>query len=184
MRLRRLQQEFGPALVLEHRAFPLRPAPDPSVTFHGTYREDAWRRCAELSAADGIVFNLWPHTDRYPNWSLPALEAAKCVALQGRATFDRVHLGLYQALFTRNRNIADPREVVEIVAQAGVDGERFVADYRAGAGRDAVVRDYQAAIDEGVRAIPTLIIPDTGQALVGLADLARYRAAVAGAARS
>ena len=46
--------------MLEHRAFPLRPAPERGVRFQGTYREQGWRRCAEMSAADGITFTPWP----------------------------------------------------------------------------------------------------------------------------
>ncbi len=157
--------------------------PDPTATFHGTYREEGWRRCARMSAGDGIVFTPWPHTDHYPHWSLPALEGAKCVARQGPEAFERVHIRLYEAFFTRSLNIADPREVVRVVTEAGVDPERFVADYRAGLGRDAVLADYKAAMDDGVQGIPTVIFPDTGRVLVGLVDGAQYRAAVEEAAR-
>lgn len=169
-------------MTIEHRAFPLRPAPDPTVAFKGTYREDAWRRCAQMSAGDGIAYVPWAG-DGYPNWSLPALEAAKCVARQGADTLARVHLRLYEAFFTKSRNIADPQEVVAIVSEAGVDAERFLADYRAGVGRDAVIHDYEAAAEAGVRSIPTVVFPATGRALVGLADLAQYRAAFEEATR-
>jgi predicted DsbA family dithiol-disulfide isomerase len=137
-----------------------------------------------MSAGDGIAFTPWPHADHYPNWSLPALEAAKCVARQGREAFDRIHLRLYEAFFARSRNISDAGEVVKIAGEAGVDAERFVADYRGGVGRDDVVEDYQAAVEEGVRSIPTVVVPATGRALVGLADIAQYRAAIEEAAGS
>lgn len=169
--------------MLEHRAFPLRPVPDPSVSFEGTYREAAWRRCGSMSESDGVVFSPWPHADHYPHWSLPALEAAKCVARQGADAFERVHGRLYEAFFTRNLNIADPRVVIEVVAEADVDLDRFVTDFRSGAGRDEVVRDYKDAVEEGVRAIPTVIFPCSGRALVGLVDAAEYRAAFEEAAR-
>lgn len=160
----------------------MRPAPDRSVTFQGTYREQAWRRCGSMAAADGIRFTPWPH-DEFAGWSLPALEAAKCVRKQSDELFRRVDLRLFEAFFTDSRNIADPVEVIRIVSECGVDVERFVADYRAGLGREAVVHDYEAAVTEhGVRSIPTLIVPETGQALVGLADLAGYRALVEEAA--
>ena len=60
----------------------------------------------------------------------------------------------------------------------------FKGTYReAGFAREAVVADYEAAVSEhGVRAIPTVIVPETGRALVGLADLAVYRAAIEEAA--
>jgi predicted DsbA family dithiol-disulfide isomerase len=149
----------------------------PAVSFKGTYREDGWRRCGQMAAADGITFTPWPHP-QMPNWSLPALEAAKCVARQGDELFERVDLALFEAFFTHSRNIADATVVREIVAGVGADLRRFDADLESGAGREAVVKDYEAAVAEGVRSIPTVIVPQTGRALVGLVDAAMYRAAV------
>jgi predicted DsbA family dithiol-disulfide isomerase len=151
------------------------------VPFKGTYREDGWRRCGQMAAADGITFTPWPHA-AMPSWSLPALEAAKCVARQGDQRFERVNLALFEAYFTHSRNIADPSVVREIVAAAGADLPRFDADLESGAGREAVVKDYEAAVAEGVRSIPTVIAPETGRALVGLVDASMYRAAVEEAA--
>jgi predicted DsbA family dithiol-disulfide isomerase len=161
--------------VLEERAFPLRPAPDPSAKFKGTYREAGWRRCHQMSDGDA-VFTPWPHDD-YPSWSLPALEAAKCVALQGdHAVDDRLHLGLFEAFFTKSRNIARPEEVIRVVEAAGADMARFRADYEAGTGRSLVISDYRAAVEEdGVQGIPTVIVPESGERVVGLADLDAYR---------
>ena len=149
----------------------------PAVSFKGTYREDGWRRCGQMAAADGITFTPWPHP-QMPNWSLPALEAAKCVARQGDELFERVDLALFEAFFTHSRNIADAAVVREIVAGVGADLRRFDADLESGAGREAVAKDYEAAVAEGVRSIPTVIVPQTGRALVGLVDAAMYRAAV------
>jgi predicted DsbA family dithiol-disulfide isomerase len=161
--------------VLEERAFPLRPVPDPSARFKGTPREAGWRRCHAMADGDA-VFTPWPHDD-YPSWSLPALEAAKCVELQGdHAVDDRLHLGLFEAFFTKSHNIAQPDEIVRVVEAAGADMPRFRADYEAGAGRELVLRDYRTAIEQdGVQGIPTVIAPDTGARVVGLADLDTYR---------
>jgi len=95
---------MGADLVVEHRAFPLRPVPAENVPFKGTYREAGWRRCNQMSEGDGIVFNPWPH-DALPGWSLPALEAAKVVAKQGEELFEHVHMALYEAFFTRSLNM-------------------------------------------------------------------------------
>ena len=167
--------------MIEHRAFPLRPTPVPPVPFKGTYREAGWQRCNAMSADDGISFTPWPHATM-PNWSLPALEAAKCAARQGDKLLERVHSRLYEAYFTQSLNIAEPRVVADIAAAAGLDMARFNADLDAGVGREAVLKDYEAAVAEGVRAIPTVIVPQTGRVLVGLADAATYRAAVEEAA--
>ncbi len=72
---------------------------------------------------------------------------------------------------------------MKIAGEAGLDVERFLADYRAGAGRDGVVKDYTEAVEEGVRSIPTVVFPETGRALVGLADLSQYRSAIEEASR-
>jgi predicted DsbA family dithiol-disulfide isomerase len=165
-------------VVLEHRAFPLRPSPVTPVKFRGTYREEGWRRCGQMSAEDGIVFTPWPH-DEMPSWSLPALEAAKCAAKQGAATFDRVHLALYAAYFTRSLDIGDPAVLRAIAAEAGADASRLAADLEAGLCRDEVLADYETAVTEhGVRAIPTVLFPDSGRALVGLQEARVYRAAI------
>ncbi len=152
------------------------------MRFAGTYREDAWRRCAAAAAGDGLVYAMWKG-DHYPGWSLPALEAAACARRQGDQAFERVHLRLYEAFFTHGRDIADPAEVARIVAEAGIDQERFLADYRAGAGRQSVVDDYRAAVAAGIASIPTVIFPQSGRALVGLAGAEQYRAAFEDAAR-
>ena len=165
---------MGGRLSIDWKAFPLRPAPDPSVTFKGTYREEAWKRCAAMAEPDGIVFTMWSRND-YPTWSLPALEAAKCVALQGEETFRRLHLRLYEAFFTRGVNISVPEEVSQVVRESGADMTRFLADYESGKARDRVLHDYEEAVTrEGVRAIPT-IIGDGGQRVVGLVSALEYR---------
>jgi predicted DsbA family dithiol-disulfide isomerase len=161
--------------VIEWRAFPLRPQVDPDVRFSGTYREVAWKRCHAMAEADGVVFTPWARPD-YPNWSLPALEAAKCVARQGRQAFERLHLRLYEAFFTLGRNIANPSEVAEIVRDSGADMDRFTTDVARGDARGEVLRDYERAVtDDGVRAIPTVMV--NGRRLVGLVEFAAYRKA-------
>lgn len=165
---------MSPRLTIEWKAFPLRPVPDPSVTFKGTYREEAWKRCRTMAEPDGIVFHMWTRDD-YPNWSLPALEAAKCVALQGDDAFQRLHLRLYEAFFTRGKNIAITEEVVEVVRESGADMTRFLPDYESGQARGWILRDYEDAVTvNGVRAVPTVIL-NGERRLVGLLDQGDYR---------
>jgi predicted DsbA family dithiol-disulfide isomerase len=149
------------------------------VTFKGTYREAAWQRCNALAADTGVTFRMWERSD-FPTWSMPALEAAKCVALQGEELFDALHLRLYRAFFEEGVNIGLSDEVAGVVrALPGLDVSRFLHDYESGKGREAVLDDYETAVREhGVRAIPTVVLP-TGQRIVGAVSLAEYRRALA-----
>jgi len=168
---------MGDRLSIQWKAFPLRPEPDPSVTFKGTYREESWRRCGAMGAPDGAIFTPWPRDD-YPHWSLPALRAAKCVARQGEDAFERLHLRLYEALFTRSINVARPEELVEVVRESGADVNRFLSDFEGDGGREAVLADYADALTrDRVRAIPTIIV-EGGSRLTGLVDLPTYRKAI------
>ena len=178
MRLRQLCAELGNGVTLRWRAFPLRPTLDPAATFAGTYREEAWRRCRDLARDTPVAYRMWERPD-YPQWSLPALEAAKCVALQGEALFEATHLRLYRAFFEEGVNIGRPEEVVPVVREVpGLDVERFLTDYQRGAGRPPVLEDYEVAVREhGVRAIPTVVLPD-GRRVVGAVPLDAYRRAL------
>ena len=81
MRLRTIEQRFGDRVLIERRSFALRPSPDPTAQFRGTRREATWRRIAAMVKPDGINWKLWERDD-YPNWSLPALEAASAAGLR------------------------------------------------------------------------------------------------------
>lgn len=175
VRLRTLRDQSGGRVTLRWRAFPLRPTPDPSATFKGTHREAGWARCRDLARDTDVEYRAWSRPD-YPTWSLPALDAAKCVALQGEELFEATHLALYRAFFTDGVNIGRPEEVVTVVGSvAGVDAGRFLRDYEAGRGRQAVLEDYETAVSQdGVRAIPTVLAPD-GRRVIGAVSLSEYR---------
>jgi predicted DsbA family dithiol-disulfide isomerase len=162
-------------VTLAWRAFPLRPTLDPGAAFKGTHRETSWARCRDLARDTDVEYRMWDRPD-YPTWSLPALDAAKCVAFQGQEPFEATHLALYRAFFTEGVNIGRPEEVIRVVgAVPAVDVGRFLKDYEGGRGREAVLNDYQAALSQhGVRAIPTVVAPD-GRRVIGAVELSEYR---------
>jgi len=126
-----------------------------------------------MSAPDGVTFTMWARDD-YPTWSLPALEAAKCAASQGNEPFERVHLLLFEAFFTKGINIGIREEVVEVVRGAGVDMDRFLKDYEAGTARAQVLKEYEEAHStHRITAIPTVIF-DGGRKVVGTTSLEEY----------
>ena len=132
-----------------------------------------------MSAPDGVTFTMWARDD-YPTWSLPALEAAKCVASQGNEPFERVHLLLFEAFFTKGINIGNRGEIIEVVRGAGVDMDRFLKDYDAGTARAQVLKEYEEAHStHRITAIPTVIF-DGGRKVVGATSLEDYLRILAG----
>ena len=126
-----------------------------------------------MSAPDGVTFTMWARDD-YPTWSLPALEAAKCVALQGGNAFERVHLLLFEAFFSKGINISKREEVIDVVRGAGVEMDRFLKDYEAGTARAKVMQEYGEALTTcQVNSIPTVIF-DGNQRVIGATPLEEY----------
>jgi len=168
-----LQERFGDQIQIERRAFPLRPGPDASVQFRGTRREASWRRIAAMVEADGITWNMWQRDD-YPNWSLPALEAAKCAALQSSDAFNDMHFRLFRAFFEQGVNIAIADEIMRLAQQAPLDYDRFVDDFTAGRTRRAILDEYETALnDYWVHAIPTVVFNDS-ERVVGAVPMEEY----------
>jgi predicted DsbA family dithiol-disulfide isomerase len=168
-----LQEHFGAQLQIERRAFPLRPAPQASTPFRGTRREATWRRIAAMVKPDGIDWKLWERDD-YPHWSLPALEAAKCAALQSTRASDDMHFRLFRGFFEQGVNIARPEEVLELARQAPLDYDRFVTDFEAGITRQAILDEYAEAVHTYmVYAIPTVIF-NGEDSIVGAVPSAEY----------
>ena len=159
---------------LVRKAFALRPAPDPTAVFRGTYREEAWRRVKEQADREGIPFTLWRRED-FPIWSLPALEAARCVARQGEELFEAVHLALFRAFFAEGRNVGEKKEVIEVVETIpGLDHDRFLHDYEGGVVREDVLEECDEAMQRyHVEAVPTVIINETRR-IIGAHPIEEY----------
>lgn len=123
--------------------------------------------------ADGIAWKMWQRDD-YPNWSLPALEAAKCAALQSSQAFDDMHFRLFRGFFEQGVNIARPEEVLDLARQAPLDYERFVADFESGFTRRAVLDEYEEAVNTYmVYAIPTVVFNEQ-ERIVGAVPTNEY----------
>jgi predicted DsbA family dithiol-disulfide isomerase len=127
---------------------------------------------------DGINWKLWERDD-YPHWSLPALEAAKCAALQGLQAYDDMHLRLFRGFFEEGVNIAKPEEVFALARQAPLDFDRFVADFETGITRRAILDEYETAVNTYmVYAIPTVIF-DEAEPIVGAVPIEEYEKVLA-----
>jgi predicted DsbA family dithiol-disulfide isomerase len=122
---------------------------------------------------DGIVWKMWERED-YPNWSLPALEAAKCAALQSDAAFDDMHFRLFRGFFEQGINIANPDEVLSLARQSSLDYDRFVSDFTSEVTRRTILDEYEEALNTyWVHAIPTVVFNDS-ERVVGAVPTEEY----------
>lgn len=116
---------------------------------------------------------MWTRPD-FPQWSLPALEAAKCAELQGTEAFERMHFALFRAFFEEGVNIGEPTEVIEVARRAGLDMDQFLKRYEEGTQRDQVLQEHTEAVGtHGVKAIPTVIIGEAPP-IVGAVPFQEY----------
>lgn len=172
MRLRTIEERFGNRVTIARWSFALRPSPDPTAKFRGSHREQGWQRAARLAAGDGVGFKMWERDD-FPNWSLPALAAAKCAAFQGKEVYDRMHYGLFEAFFTQGKNIANREEILDVARECGLDMDRFIADYESHEGHKLAVEEYEQAVNRFmVTAVPTVFFGDVR--VVGAVPLQEY----------
>jgi predicted DsbA family dithiol-disulfide isomerase len=143
------------------------------VQFRGTKREASWRHIKAMIEPEGIAWNIWQRDD-YPNWSLPALEAAKCAGLQGEAAYEDMHFRLFQGFFEHGQNIANVDEIMDLARQAPLDFARFMDDFDSGVTRRTIFDEYEEAVNTYmVYAIPTLIFPDH-ERVVGAVPIEEY----------
>lgn len=116
---------------------------------------------------------MWTRPD-FPQWSLPALQAAKCAELQGPEAFERMHFGLFRAFFEEGVNIGEAAEVIEVARRAGLDMDQFLKDYEQGSQQHRILEEHRQAVSQyGVRAIPTVVIGEAPP-IVGAVPLAEY----------
>ncbi len=94
--------------------------------------------------------------------SVPALMLVAWIeANEGMETADRMHDRLFRAYFTDGANIADPKNLVDWAVEVGVDRELAGEAVATNAGREAVVRDLEAAADKDITGVPAFVIEDS-----------------------
>lgn len=146
---------------LDHRAFPLelingRPTPKPVLD-------------AEVAAiaehAPDLGWQGWRAPENtYPSTVLLALEAvqaAKDPAVGGLAGSEQLDRGLRQAFYVQSRPVSIWAEVIAVAEKCpAVDADALDAALRLGAGRAAVVAQWEAFEQVGVVGSPHVFLAD------------------------
>jgi predicted DsbA family dithiol-disulfide isomerase len=177
--LKRLKQEFGPALQIAWRAFELRPDPHPTLDPAGEYLRTTWERSVYPMARErGMALKLPPVQPR----SRKAMEAAAYAQSQGKS--DEMHEALFLAFFEEGRDIGQTDVLLDIGESVGLqrDALRKALDENAFAAQ--VTEDQQLARDFGISGVPIMVLREDGApwreavALQGAVPYESMRAAV------
>ncbi|WP_272008894.1 DsbA family oxidoreductase [Roseovarius sp. ZX-A-9] len=171
-RLRSLAEEFD--LDIRHRTFVLQASPAEMAERWGTPEAaratilDHWAACKQVSDRPALV-NIDAMRSApfdYPHGMIAARGCKAAERLGGQAAhwdmFDR----LQQAHLSEARNVADTATVLDIAHDLGLDAAAFAEVFDDPATARAVKADRQHASALQVRAVPTLIVRETGTRLV------------------
>jgi predicted DsbA family dithiol-disulfide isomerase len=180
-RVRRLEEEFGDALVVEWRAFLLRPVPDATRTLEKfrAYTQSWLRPAAEPDAPE---FRPWATDAGPPSHSVPAHLVAKAAAAIGGDTFRSMHDSLLRAYFVENRDISDADTLRGLWREVGLADAAF-AVAEAPATRAAVLAEHRDALAYGVTGVPALMLVGNDVPTLGAMPYETYRRWIARALR-
>jgi predicted DsbA family dithiol-disulfide isomerase len=177
--LKRLKEEFGPALEITWRAFELRPDPRPTLDPAGEYLRTTWERSVYPMARErGMSLKLPPVQPR----SRKAMESVAYAHSQGKA--DAMHEAMFRAFFEEGRDIGQTDVLLDIGESVGLqrDALRKALDDNAFAAQ--VTQDQQLARGFGISGVPIMVLREAGApwqeavALQGAVPYESMRAAV------
>jgi predicted DsbA family dithiol-disulfide isomerase len=160
-RLDRLRDELAGELELQWHTFLLQPQPraKPLDSFR-RYTERWFAPNGPATAAPDVEFRRW-HDETPPSHSVPS-----AIAVEGAKRFreplaTQYHLALMRAYFVDHRDVSSRDVVVAVAEEVGIDGSAFTRVLRAdgAALHERVVADHHAALDEGITAVPAVLIP-------------------------
>ena len=176
--------DFADEIEVRWRAFQLDPTAtaepkDLRVALERKYGPGAFdgmkRRLGALGEELGIEYRF---DDALRVTSVPALMLVAWVAAtEGPEVADRLHDRLFRAYFTDGANIAEAANLVDWAVEVGVDRELAAEAVATGAGRDAVVRDLEAAAERQITGVPAFVLDDRA-IIPGAQDVDTLRAMI------
>jgi len=151
--LKRLREEFGPAIRVIRRAFLLRPddAERSFTAYHLQHRVAA-------ESATGLPFHVPRAGAPYPRSSAWALEAAKWVERHHPDRVEDFALAVFQAFFQVSLDISSPALLAKLATQLGLDGAALATALERHDHRAEVFADHDEAMRRGITAVPAVII--------------------------
>jgi predicted DsbA family dithiol-disulfide isomerase len=160
-RLLRLRDEYRGHIVIEYKSLPLEyvnkcPCPKPALDIETPML---------VLSEPAIPYQPWHAPDsEWPATMWPAFEAIKCAERQGPELAAVLDWFLRVAFFAESRCISMRHEIFALAERAGLDMDRFAADFDGGVTKSQVLREAQDGWERlKVQGSPTLVLPSGRQ---------------------
>ncbi len=150
---------MGDRISITWKSFLLRTEPKTTDRDKFIKYTQSWLRPAEMEPNTNFV--LWSdESDNPPSSSIPAQVAAKTLEVVDPDRVPAYHRALLSAYFTDNRDISNWDVLIDVATEIGVDRAGFAAgiEEHNTAMTKAVIDDHNSAIENGVSAVPTVVI--------------------------
>ena len=103
----------------------------------------------------GVPFNRNPF---FPVNTLALMRGAAAAQIDG--IFERYHPAMYKAMWVDGRNLNDIKEVAAVLAEAGIDAQKFGARIQEQDVKDCLKSTTDEAVARGVFGAPTMFVDD------------------------
>jgi 2-hydroxychromene-2-carboxylate isomerase len=103
----------------------------------------------------GVPFNRNPF---FPVNTLALMRGAAAAQIDG--IFERYHPAMYKAMWVDGRNLNDVEEVAAVLAEAGIDAQRFGNRIQEQDVKDRLKATTDEAVARGVFGAPTMFVDD------------------------
>jgi predicted DsbA family dithiol-disulfide isomerase len=139
VRLHRVKEEYGDSvrIIWKSRPMVVGDIPDRKISPHSMESR------ARAALEEEGLFNPWDESQLYPSSSMPAQIASKCALLQGEEAFERFHSAVFMAFFRDCRDISKRDVLISVATDAGLDVEKFLADFESDELRQEVLADAE-----------------------------------------
>jgi predicted DsbA family dithiol-disulfide isomerase len=172
----RLQQEFGPLIELQWKAFELRPEPIPLPAADHPARRERWARSILPMAAErGLTMRL-PTIATRTRLTFQATEFAR-----EHAKFQGMHTAIFEAFFRDSRDIGDVETLGDLGASIDLDPKSLKAALQRRSYLPRVLEQERLAHDIGVTGVPAMFVGDDlaiAEPVIGAVPYETMKAAV------
>ncbi|MCC6177676.1 MAG: DsbA family protein [Chloroflexi bacterium] len=156
MRLHHIYPDYQDRVRLRVRPYPLE-AMGGEAAPRGVLEQEWWLAAIQEPRAE---FKPWNGAS-WPTTTLPAFEAARCAALQDETRFLDYDLRIRRAFFAESRDIGNPRVLLEVAQEAGLDVDRLTRDLGRGTARAELLAEAKLGQERyRVRGTPTVMLGD------------------------